>query len=360
MKFSMVAVVSLSVLSAADAADLSVSIAEGRQPRLASSGGTDVYCVFGKGEDVFCARSTDGGATFLKAVKVATHPGLMLGKRRGPRVVASNSAVIVSAISSTSGDLVAWRSHDRGTSWGDATRINDVDRSCREGLHDLAARGDGTVAAVWLDLRNRGTQLWGSLSHDDGTTWEPNRLVYRSPGGSICECCHPTIVASGSTWSFLWRNSLDGNRDVYTAASRDGLGSVGEAQRLGKGAWALVACPMDGGDLALEQKGGWAVWRRDGTCYATDLNAPSHELMLGPGEQPVVASTAAGPAFAWISERPGDLMFQSAGSKVPESIAKSAIDPDLLSLPDGTVLCAFESIEDGKAIVRVSRSSSER
>jgi hypothetical protein len=350
------AAVCFSVASAAIGAEPSTAIAEGRQPRLASDG-AHVYCVFGKGEEIFCARSADGGTSFSQPVKVATLPSLMLGKRRGPRVVAANDCVIISAISSETGDLVAWRSTDRGETWSNSARVNDADRACREGLFDLAANSDGSVAAIWLDLRNKGTQLWGAASHDGGAAWEANRLVYRSPDGGICPCCHPTVVASGNAWSVLWRNSVAGKRDIYVATSRDGLHSFGDAQRLGDAEWTLDICPMDGGDLAFGQNGGWATWRRETTVYATDLKSPSREIQLGPGEQPVVAVSATGPAFAWISARPGDLMLRTPDAKQAKPIAKQASDPDLISLPDGRVLCTYESIEDGKSIVRVFRAS---
>ncbi len=47
----------------------------------------------------------------------------------------------------------------------------------------------------WLDLREKGTVLYASKSMDHGETWSKNILVYRSPDGSICECCHPSIIA---------------------------------------------------------------------------------------------------------------------------------------------------------------------
>jgi len=357
MRSFAIAAVCVSFAASALSADSSLAIGNGRQPRLASDGANAVYCVFGVREDIFCARSADAGVSFSEPVKVATLPGLMLGKRRGPRIAVTKDAVVISAISSDDGNLVAWRSTDRGKTWSDATRVNNKDRSSREGLHDMAASADGSIAAVWLDLRNRGTQLWGSISQDGGATWEPNRFVYRSPEESICECCHPTVVTDGSAWTVLWRNCVGVNRDMYVMTEHEELALQSDAQRLGEAHWILDACPMDGGDLALGQNGGWATWRREKICYATDLKTPTGELQLGPGEQPVVAMTPAGPAFAWLSARPGDLMFQSPGSKNGTSIAKRANDPDLISLPDGTVSCAYESIEDSRSIVRVFRST---
>ena len=81
----------------------------------------------------------------------------------------------------------------------------------------LTASDDGTLWCVWLDLRDRGTKLFVSKSIDQGATWTKNVLAYRSPSGSICECCHPSILAQGSWVHILFRNSLKGDRDMYLA-----------------------------------------------------------------------------------------------------------------------------------------------
>ncbi len=53
-------------------------------------------------------------------------------------------------------------------------------------------------------------------------------------------------------------------------------------------------------------------------------------------------------------------MFRRSNEQHGKVIAKQASDPDLLSLSDGTVLCCYESIEDGKSIVRLARMSGVR
>src|SRR5215510_9815571 len=87
--------------------------APNRQPQIAVGNGTAVM-VFGSGESIWVARSTDSGRSFSAAAKVAELPKLMLGRHRGPRVSIAGNAIVVSAIGSVSGDLVAWRSTDGG------------------------------------------------------------------------------------------------------------------------------------------------------------------------------------------------------------------------------------------------------
>ncbi len=129
------------------------------------------------------------------------------------------------------GDLVAHRSQDGGKTWSGPVKVNDVDASAREGLHAMTASPDGTLWCVWLDLREKGTKLFSSKSTDGGATWSKNSLVYRSPDGSICECCHPSIVADRNAVHILFRNSLKGDRDMYLVTSRDQGATFGEALR---------------------------------------------------------------------------------------------------------------------------------
>src|SRR5262245_47441146 len=164
------------------------------QPQLAARG-TPVALAFGSGNTVYVATSDDAGRTFRAPLPVSSSGQLALGMHRGPRVAYAPGALVVSAIVANEGrgkdgDLVAWRSTDGGKTWSAPVRVNDVRGSAREGLHAMAAGEQGTLFAAWLDLRGRGTQVYGSTSSDGGASWSPNRLVYASPSGSVCQCCH--------------------------------------------------------------------------------------------------------------------------------------------------------------------------
>src|SRR3954452_18357766 len=133
--------------------------------------------------------------------------------RRGPRIVASNRQVTISAVSHAEGNLYAWTSGDAGLTWTKAVRINSATNSAREGLHAMAGDGRGNVYTAWLDLRNTGTELWGARSQDGGNTWSSDVMIYHSPDGHICECCHPSVdVAASGMVRVMWRNWLEGSR----------------------------------------------------------------------------------------------------------------------------------------------------
>lgn len=302
---------------------------EYKQPQLAASG-DKVVVTFGSGAGVYFASSSDRGKTFSKPSLVGEVPKLALGRHRGPRIAIAVDAIVISAISA--GDLLSWRSGDGGKTWSAPVRINDAPDSAREGLHGMAG-GDGVVFATWLDLRNGGTQLAGSVSRDGGLTWSKNRVVYTSPDGHICECCHPTARVAGGKIYAMWRNWLGGMRDMYLAVSSDG-GETFRAEKLGRGEWPLKACPMDGGGVAIDGANIFTVWRRDQTIYLARPGQAEREL--GSGRDAAVAVAGGRVYTAWSSAE--GLRFRVDGDMRPTR-AGAYVD---LAVSGGRVIAAWE------------------
>ena len=268
------------------------------QPQAATATDGKVFVACGRGSEIFCAAG-DAGLKFKPPVKIGDLPKLALGMRRGPRVAAAGGAVVVSAISHTDGNLYAWSSSDSGATWSTPARVNSVTNSAREGMHAMVSDGKGLVYAAWLDLRNKGTELWGASSRDGGRTWSRNVLIYRSPDGTICQCCHPTLASDGAgrLWA-MWRNAVGGSRDLYFVSSRDGGETFSIATKLGSGTWRLNACPMDGGNaLVLPDGELLTAWRRDKSLFASD--GKGERLLSASGLHPVLGWNGNAPFYVW-------------------------------------------------------------
>lgn len=312
--------------------------AQDRQPQLAARGDT-VAMVFGRGNEILFERSDDGGATFSTPEVVGTLPVTALGRHRGPRVAFAGSAILVLAIGGgerDQSDLHCWRSTDGGKSWSKALVVNDVPSSAREGLHALAADAGGHAAAVWLDLRAPGTQLYGAFSNDAGATWSKNHVVYESAGGTICQCCHPSLLAlGGGEFAVMFRNVSSGDRDMYLARIQDGR-VVSPAAKLGKGTWELNACPMDGGGLALAGGQILTAWRRDHDLY---LATPGEaEKKIGTGKDIALTVSGGNPIAVWNQ----DGRIEARISSRTEQLSASGAFPVVAALPDGRALAAWE------------------
>jgi hypothetical protein len=324
-----------------------------KQPQLATGAGMTALA-FGNGNSIWFSRSLDNGRTFSKPVEVAKVPVLMLGRHRGPRIAIAGNTIVISAVYGqtpatspqpyslpASGDLAAWRSTDGGRTWSQPVVINDTGGAAREGLHAMAAGENGQIAAVWLDLRKKGTHLYGAYSQDAGKTWSKNILIYESPGGTICQCCHPSLVSSGKdTYAVMFRNAADGNRDMYLSEWHVG-GTVSPAKKLGEGSWHLDICPMDGGGLARQGNGVVTVWRRDHTIFFDTPGAS--EKALGDGKDAAIAASPKGTYVAWTDGM--GIQLHKSGKDTPISLSPTGSFPALTVLPNGSVLAVWE--QDG-------------
>jgi hypothetical protein len=321
--------------------------APNRQPQLAASAGT-VAMVFGSGDTIWFSRSDDHGRSFSPPSRVAELPEMLLGRHRGPRVAIAGKALLVSAIAK-GGDLLCWRSTDGGRTWSQPAVINDRPTSAREGLDAMAADANGHAVAVWLDDRTppAGKKLYGAFSDDGGATWSNNVALYESPSGSICECCHPSLVPLGhGEFAATFRNSLEGSRDLYVIRVRGGKAAA-PAVKQGSGTWKLNACPMDGGGIAI--LGGRIVtaWRREHDIYFAEAGKP--ELRLGAGEDPALAANASRAWAVWSDA--GGIHAVVPGEGAASRLSTTGAFPAVVALPDGSALAAWE--ENGAITMRL-------
>ncbi len=303
-----------------------------KQPQLAVSPDGRIYLAFGAGNAILCTASTDGGKSFAPPKKVGEAGVMALGMRRGPRIAASEKFVVVTAVvgeqgRGRDGDLLAWRSDNGGEKWVGPVKVNTEAGSAREGLQQLTIAPDGTFYCVWLDLREKATQVYGAASSDGGETWHDEKLIYSSPDGSVCQCCQPqaTFDREGGL-HVMWRNNLAGARDMYLANSKDNGRSFDRAKKLGRGTWPLDACPMDGGGIACDADGTVnTIWRRDHDLYS--CTPGKLEMPLGKGEQGWAASGPDGVYFIWIESRPGTVMLLPPRADTPVKLADRGSDP---------------------------------
>lgn len=357
----------LSILSSSAIANDPIILATGsgedapKQPQLAIDLQGDIHLVFGVGEAVVHSISSDAGATFSEAKPAFQVPNMSLGMRRGPRVVATKNVIVVTAVGGKigkgrDGDILSWRSTDSGANWLGPVRVNDTEASAREGLHAMASAPDGSIWCAWLDLRDKKSEIYAARSIDGGISWGMNIKVYESPDGSVCECCHPSIVVTDKQLCVMFRNSLNGKRDMYVTSSSDHGQTFSPARKLGRGTWDLDACPMDGGMLAAQDgERVVTVWRRDNQIYST-TGIDETEVLLGSGQQPWIAANKSGSFIVWTSGREGDLMFVSPSSRTSQTLAKNSRDPMVVtSKQSGAAFCCWESKQAGTISICVQR-----
>ena len=328
-----------------------------REPQLAVNGST-VALAFGAGHGIYFARSDDGGRNFLPPVKVAEGEVIPLTRHRGPRLAFAGSAIVITAVTGrteakgehahglpSDGDLIAWRSTDGGKVWSKGAIVNDVPSASTEGLHGLAADSKGNLFASWLDKRSGKTKLYGARSIDGGKTWSPNVMIYASPDGTICECCHPSVAFDPEGKVLvMWRNWLNGSRDMYLARSTDGR-QFTAVQKLGDDTWKLNACSMDGGGIAVSKDGVFTAWRRNHSLFLDQPGQPEKEI--GEGTDVALSAGKSGVYAIWSGA--GSIELLSPGDKRARSLEGKGAFPAIVALPGGGAVTAWE--DNGKLVI---------
>lgn len=315
-------------------------IGEGIHPAVGTDPTGGVHVVFGRGQTILYTTSADGN-TFTKPISVDSLPGLHLGASRGPQIAATTKSVVITAIDKA-GNVWAYIL-DRSTGrWQNRVHVTDTSDVAKEGFVALAAGPDNSYNAVWLDLRgNRRNKLAGTRSTDGGRTWLKNQVLYQSPDGTICECCQLSVVSQRNNVAIMFRNFLNGSRDMYLLTSADGGQTFGKAEKMGEGTWKLNACPMDGGGLFMASDGTVStVWRRADKLFTARPNRPETELATGKNAKIVTTNKGDYVVF----QQAGQLWTIRPGQAQPVSIGEGAY-PKLTLLSNDRVLCLWE--QDG-------------
>lgn len=267
------------------------TISQGEQPQASLDTKGVIRVVFGREDKVFCATSKDQGLTFSSPVLVAEVPGMHLGMSRGPQIASSDTQSVITAMDKYG--AIHWFELSSGSeSWKAKGTVNDLNASAPEGLMSIAADKKDNFYAVWLDTRiGKRNQIYFSSLSKGGSKWSKNQLAYQSPDEHVCECCKPSIAVNGTEVAIMFRNWLEGSRDLYLAKSSDSGKSFGNAQKLGMGTWKLEGCPMDGGGIIIDDaKGIHTTWRREGIVY---YSKPGEvEIKIGEGRNSSISGTS--------------------------------------------------------------------
>jgi hypothetical protein len=312
-------------------------LAPGKQPQLAIDVSGTIRLIFGEADKIYAATSTDGGKSFSSPGLVGEVAGMHLGHTRGPQLASSKDFSLVAAMDKT-GNIHAFLLTHKTGKWEKIQNVNSVNGSAPEGLMDIGANDDNTFYATWLDLREgRNNNIcFASLENE---TWSENRFVYRSNNDHVCDCCKPSVTAKGKTVSVMFRNWLNGARDLYLATSTDGGKTFSQAQKLGKGTWQSNACPMDGGGLLMDNAGNThTFWRRDNNLYYAQPGGEENRISAGRG-----AGIGGGKNVYLTWEENGSIRIQNLNGA--QTVVAQGSAARLVELETGGVVAVWENDE---------------
>lgn len=310
-----------------------ITIGKGQVPSVAKDRSNIIHVVYGSGDSIMYVMSKDG-KSFTTPSLVSVLPGLFSFAMRGPQVAVSSRGLIITACTKE-GNIYAYTRLAKD--WTRPVMLNQQAGSAKEGLMALSADRN-IVFATWLSVNiPKGQKLMGIRSADGGRTWSKNLLVYASPDQSVCECCKPSTVVKQDKVYVMFRNWLNGNRDLYITTSFNGGHTFKSASKLGQGSWKLSGCPMDGGGLAVNQTGDVrTVWRREATIYSASPGET--EKSLGEGRNCTLEIINGNSIYAWTQN--GEMIIALPGG-IKKNIGKGSL-PQLKAVNDNLLFCVWE------------------
>ncbi len=310
----------------------------GQQPNIGIDTKGVVRMVYGDGEKIYCITSGNNGNNFSDPVLVGEIRGMHLGHTRGPQIASSKNYTVITAIDKE-GAVHSYRLNHQDNKWAKSDVVNDSKASAVEGLMAITADKDDNFYAVWLDIRSgKKNNIFFSSLKGKSSSWSKNLMVYKSPDGSVCECCKPNISFNNNKLVIGFRNWLMGSRDIYYAVSTDKGKTFSDPKKSGTGTWRLNACPMDGGGLAISESGITSTaWRRNSEVYYWSENQP--EQKLGSGRDVSMAQSKSNTVIAWQERNNIKVMDMK---KEKTSDIGNGISPRVYTLANGKIICVWE------------------
>ncbi|HTK20476.1 MAG TPA: hypothetical protein VL442_13200 [Mucilaginibacter sp.] len=317
------------------------TISKGQQPQIGTDNSGIIRVVYGRSDSIFCSTSSDKGNSFSKPVLVGVVAKMHLGMARGPQLASSAHYSVVTAMGQA-GDIHFFILNHQKGQWQDKGIVNDIKGSAPEGLMNIACDRQDNFYATWLDIRlNKKNNIFFSSLPAGHTQWLKNKLIYKSPDGGVCGCCRPSVAVKGSNVAIMFRNDVNGFRDLYLTTSADKGKAFNVAAKLGNGTWKLDACPMDGGSLDFNADNTInTTWQREGVVYY--CKPGDNEKELGKGRDCSISTGSAQSIVAMGNA--GELKYKNVQTNQEKTVGKGSYLKTYI-LPDNKVLCVWE--EDG-------------
>lgn len=113
-------------------------------------------------------------------------------------------------------ELFYKRSTNMGVTWEADVNLTNYDNLI-SAFPSIAVSGVN-VYVVWDDSRDGNNEIYFKRSTDQGLTWETDTRLTHNYAYSL----NPSLAVSGSELHVVWRDSRDGNAEIYYKRSTDG------------------------------------------------------------------------------------------------------------------------------------------
>lgn len=232
--------------------------------------------------NLFFARSTDGGRSFSPPLKINAADGELWGfSTSRPRIAIGKSGVIhvfyhanrrAQSAERQAVDARYTRSTDGGKTFSAPRTLNSESGGLDDGelneAHCFGGMGvapNGDVHAFWIDTRHMKSEkesgsIYTAISRNEGKSFEPERLLFKN---TACPCCqlHVAFSPKGDVILSSRNVTAEGTRDPSVAISKDGGKTYSAFTSTTPNKWAINACPLKPAVLASDKDGRiFATW----------------------------------------------------------------------------------------------------
>ncbi len=173
--------------------------------------------------DIYFSKSMDGGRTFDRNVKVTDEFG-SAGQLYPSMAVSPDGAIYLAWHDHRKGnaDIFFAKSTDGGESFSRNLKVSDDETDAHQFSPSLTVDQKGHIYIAWHDLRNNSQpDIYFGKSIDGGQSFSPNVQVSDDPSGAFQ--FHPSIAVTASgTIGVVWEDKRNGNFDIFFSLSPDG------------------------------------------------------------------------------------------------------------------------------------------
>jgi len=310
--------------------------ASATNPRMAVDDNGDLHVIWldmrSGNNDIYYSRSTNGGTTWSPSVRVDNGPGITAAAGADIAVSNSGAQVYVTYHDTRNGvgndDVWLARSVDGGATWLASVRVDDqlvgtvVSRNAVVAVDDA-----GTVFAAFEDRRNATSpfQIYFAKSTNGGVSFTPNTQVSDVPVGGFtwAPLALDTYGTDQVYVAFSWSDSASVN-SIASANSTNGGGSWTR----GTAASGAAGEPLRSPDLATRSGGRVSLTYTHATPtgesvryseYSGATWSPSSKVDdAGAGvnrEAPSVSVFLGDPHVVWADDRMGSFDIFASGSQ---------------------------------------------
>jgi len=282
---------------------------------------------------IYYKRSSDAGIGWGSDRRLSDVPD----SAWNPSVSVAGLLVHVVWESSRSGDdeIYYKRSSDAGLTWSPDLRLT-VD-TCDAGFPSVFA-ADTLVHVVWWNqIGPTNSEIFYKRSTDAGLSWSADQRLTADSGFSITAC----VAASGPLVHVVWRDSRDGNEEIYYKRSTDYGVSWGPDVRLtfdSNFSWnpsLAVSGPLV--HLAWHDYGAWRIRYKRSTDRGLSWEPDTQLTIAGHSRYPSVSACEGAVHAVWFDSRDGnsEIYYKrnpTGNSGVEENVVLSPVSRLQLSI----------------------------